>query len=47
MFQDKSDKTEKATPKKLSKAREEGNVAMSKDLASSLAILVGVIMLSF
>ena len=46
MFQDKSDKTEKATPKKLSEARKEGQVAMSKDLASSLAILIGVAMLS-
>ncbi|NQY79725.1 MAG: EscU/YscU/HrcU family type III secretion system export apparatus switch protein [Candidatus Caenarcaniphilales bacterium] len=46
MFQDKSDKTEKASGQKLKKARDEGQVAMSQDLASSLAILIGTIMLS-
>lgn len=46
MFQDKSDKTEKASSRKLSKAREEGQIARSQDLASSCAILVGTVMLS-
>ena len=41
---DKSSKTEKATPQKLKKARSEGQVAKSQDLASSLAVVVALIM---
>jgi flagellar biosynthesis protein FlhB len=37
---DKSDKTEKATPKKRKKARREGSVAKSADLTSWLTLLV-------
>ncbi len=37
------EKTEEATPKKLSKAREEGQVPRSKELTTMLVLLAGVI----
>lgn len=36
------EKTEEATPKRLDKAREEGQVARSKELATTLVLLAGV-----
>jgi flagellar biosynthetic protein FlhB len=41
------EKTERATPKKRSKAREEGQVAKSAEIASVLVLLVGISMLFF
>jgi flagellar biosynthetic protein FlhB len=37
-----ADKTEKASPQKLRKAREQGQVARSRDLATAVGILVGL-----
>ncbi len=42
MAEDKYDKTEQATPRKLSQAREKGQVAKSKDV-TSVAILLGAL----
>lgn len=40
-------KTEAATPKRINKAREEGNVAKSQELSKAISILAGLIALSF
>jgi flagellar biosynthesis protein FlhB len=40
--QSTGDKTEKATPQKLRKAREEGQVARSKDIATAIGVLVSL-----
>ena len=40
-------KTEKATPKRLRKAREEGNVAKSQDLTKTATIVAGLIGMTF
>src|SRR4051812_9859295 len=37
-----SDKTEKASPQKLRKAREQGQAARSRDLATAVGLLVGL-----
>jgi len=39
--QDSQDRTQPATPRKLTKAREEGQVARSRDLGHFLAIAAG------
>ena len=36
------DKTEKATPQKLKKSRQEGQVVRSRDLSTAIGILVGL-----
>lgn len=44
--QDKSQKTEAASKRKLEKAREQGQVAKSQDLASAAALTIAVIMIA-
>lgn len=44
---DAGDKTEDATPKKLGKARDEGQVAKSKDLNTAISIMAIFILLKF
>ncbi|PIE22951.1 MAG: flagellar biosynthesis protein FlhB [Planctomycetota bacterium] len=44
LFQDKSDKTEKATPKRLSDARNKGQVAKSAELGMAMLFLLGLIL---
>lgn len=44
MSEDKSSKTEKATPQQLKKAREEGNIARTQDLSMWLTVLVFVVL---
>lgn len=41
---DKSDKTEKATPRRRKEARQEGQIARSQDLYGWLAVLVGTVL---
>ncbi len=41
---DKHSKTEHASPQKLKKSREQGQVASSKDLASTVSLILGMIM---
>lgn len=41
------EKTEKATPKRRQKAREEGQVAKSNDLNSALTLFTGILLLNF
>lgn len=41
------EKTEDPTPKKLEKAREEGNVAKSKDMSDTAVLLAGILALFF
>lgn len=45
MADDVEDKTEEATPKKLSDSRKKGQVAKSQDLTTSFILLTGMIML--
>src|SRR5215468_1913934 len=40
--QSSADKTEKASPQKLRKSREQGQVTRSRDLATAVGILVGL-----
>ena len=40
-------KTEKATPKRLNKARKEGNVAKSQEVSKTVSILAGLLILMF
>jgi flagellar biosynthetic protein FlhB len=42
-----SDRTEKPTPRRLTKAREKGQVARSKEVPSALVLLGGLILLSY
>lgn len=43
---DKQSRTEQASQRKLTKSREQGQVAVSKDLTSTLALIMGMIMIS-
>ena len=45
--QDKGQKTEKATPRKIKEARKEGNYAKSTDINSAAVLIFGIIALSF
>lgn len=40
-------KTEKATPKRIKKARDEGNVAKSQEVSKAASVLAGLIILTF
>lgn len=44
MAEDKSNKTEKATPQKVKQAREEGNVPKTQDLSMWLTVLIFVVL---
>lgn len=45
MPQSDPNRTEKATPKRIKKARDEGSVAKSQELSKTLVVLVGLVML--
>ena len=42
-----SNKTEQATPRKRQKAREQGQIARSRDLMNSLAMITAVLVLAY
>ena len=45
--QDKGQKTEKATPRKIQEARTEGNYAKSTDVNSAAVLIFGILSLTF
>ena len=45
--QDKGQKTEKPTPRKIQEARKEGNYAKSTDVNSAAVLIFGILSLAF
>ena len=45
--QDKGQKTEKPTPRKIQEARKEGNYAKSMDVNSAAVLIFGILSLAF